>query len=45
MVLHPECQSRAQEEIDFVIGPGRLPGFDDRSSLPYVEGVMQESFR
>ena len=45
MVIYPECQMRAQQEIDSVIGSERLPTFDDRASLPYVEAVMQESLR
>jgi len=45
MVLNPECQLRAQEEIDVVIGSERLPEFDDRSSLPYIECVLQETLR
>ncbi|KAF8074603.1 cytochrome P450 [Lyophyllum atratum] len=45
MVLYPECQIRAQEEIDSVIGSSRLPEFYDWESLPYVECVMQETLR
>ncbi|KAJ7058076.1 cytochrome P450 [Mycena amicta] len=45
MVLHPECQQRAQKEIDDVIGPGRLPEFNDRENLPYVECLYQEVYR
>lgn len=45
MVLHPECQARAQKEIDSIVGSGRLPEFSDRSSLPYVEGILQETLR
>jgi len=45
MVLYPECQVRAQKEIEAVIGTERLPTFDDRNSLPYVEGVLQETLR
>lgn len=45
MVLHPEQQARAQKEIDQVIGPGRLPEFADRPSLPYVECILQETLR
>lgn len=45
MILHPECQRRAQEEIDAVIGSERLPEFTDRKSLPYVECVLQETLR
>ncbi|KAJ8594660.1 cytochrome P450 [Rhizopogon salebrosus TDB-379] len=47
MVLYPEVQARAQEEIDFVIGKdlGRLPGWDDRASMPYVDAVIRETLR
>jgi hypothetical protein len=45
MVLYPDVQRRAQAEIDSVIGRDRLPTFDDRSSLPYVESVLRETFR
>ncbi|TFK32217.1 cytochrome P450 [Crucibulum laeve] len=45
MVLHPECQIKAQKEIDAVIGSGRLPEFEDRPSMPYVEACLQESYR
>lgn len=45
MVLYPECQARAQEEIDAVIGNGRLPELSDRASLPYVESILQETLR
>jgi len=45
MVLYPEVQKRAQAEIDSVIGRDRLPTFDDRASLPYVESVLRETFR
>ncbi|KAF5382531.1 hypothetical protein D9615_002807 [Tricholomella constricta] len=43
IVIHPECQVKAQEEIDRVIGQGRLPELTDRDSLPYMECLMQES--
>ncbi|KAG6887032.1 hypothetical protein C0992_001128, partial [Termitomyces sp. T32_za158] len=45
MVLHPECQLQAQEEIDAVIGRDRLPEFTDRQRLPYLECVLQETLR
>ncbi|KAL0064462.1 hypothetical protein AAF712_008626 [Marasmius tenuissimus] len=45
MVLHPECQVKAREEIDRVVGSERLPDFGDRSSLLYVEAIMQEVLR
>jgi len=45
MVLYPECQKKAQDEIDSVIGSDRLPDFYDRESLPYIECVLQETLR
>jgi hypothetical protein len=42
MVMYPDAQRKAQEEIDRVIGPGRLPGFEDRPSLPFVEAFYRE---
>ncbi|KAG1855551.1 cytochrome P450 [Suillus subluteus] len=45
MVLYPDVQRRAQAEIDSVIGRDRLPTFEDRTSLPYIESILRETFR
>lgn len=45
MTLNPSAQKRAQEEIDRVVGTERLPNFDDRASLPYVEALLRETLR
>lgn len=45
MALHPLVQQKAQEEIDRVIGTDRLPGQEDRTSLPYIEAVYREVLR
>ena len=45
IALHPAEQKRAQEEIDRVVGTERLPTFEDRESLPYVEAIWRESLR
>jgi hypothetical protein len=45
MVLYPDVQRRAQAEIDSVVGEHRLPTFEDRASLPYVESVLRETLR
>ncbi|PYI36822.1 O-methylsterigmatocystin oxidoreductase [Aspergillus indologenus CBS 114.80] len=45
MVLFPEVQKKAQEEIDRVVGTSRLSGFADRENLPYIEAVVKEAFR
>ncbi|KAJ7653505.1 cytochrome P450, partial [Mycena rosella] len=42
MALNPEAQRKAQNEIDAVVGPGRLPIFEDRRSLPYVDAVFSD---
>ncbi|KAG1825404.1 cytochrome P450 [Suillus variegatus] len=45
MVLYPDVQRRAQAEIDSVVGRDRLPTFEDRPSLPYIESVLRETLR
>ncbi|KAG8901703.1 hypothetical protein FRC00_005286, partial [Tulasnella sp. 408] len=38
-------QKKAQAEIDRVIGPSRLPTFEDQPNLPYLHAVMLETLR
>jgi cytochrome P450 len=45
MVQNPDVLAKAQKEIDTVVGNDRLPNFNDRPNLPYVECVMTESLR
>jgi cytochrome P450 len=45
MTLFPEAQKKAQAEIDAVVGNDRLPGFSDRSQLPYVDALAKEVLR
>ncbi|KAJ6561796.1 cytochrome P450 [Mycena capillaripes] len=45
MMLHPDVQRKAQEEIDTVLDNGRLPDPKDRSSLPYIECIIKEVYR
>ncbi|KAG9317977.1 cytochrome P450 [Chiua virens] len=45
MVLNPHIWKRAQVEIDAVVGTDRIPNFDDRSALPYVEAILRETVR
>ncbi|EMD37283.1 hypothetical protein CERSUDRAFT_83037 [Gelatoporia subvermispora B] len=45
MTLYPEVQTKAQHELDAVLGGQRLPKFSDQASLPYVTAIMKESLR
>lgn len=45
MTLFPEAQKRAQEEIDRVVGCDRLPDFDDRENLRYIDAIYKECLR
>ncbi|KAF5387427.1 hypothetical protein D9757_007798 [Collybiopsis confluens] len=46
MAMNPVAQKRAQAEIDLVCSNSqRLPGFADRSALPYVEALVREVLR
>jgi cytochrome P450 len=45
MVLHPDVQKRAQDEIQAVVGTDRLPDFSDRPNLSYIEAVLRETLR
>ncbi|KAF8554406.1 cytochrome P450 [Imleria badia] len=45
MLLNPDVQTRAQAEIDSVVGTARLPDFEDRPSLPYIDAVLRETLR
>ena len=45
MVLHPEAQRKAQDELDRVVGTDRLPDFTDEPALPYVTALMKEVLR
>ena len=45
MTLFPKVQRKAQEEVDRVLGPGRLPKVADRGILLYIDTVIKEVFR
>ena len=45
MVLYPDAQKKAQEEIDAVVGRGRLPSFDDLDKLVYIRAMVKETLR
>jgi hypothetical protein len=41
----PEFIPKAQKELDGVVGPDRLPAFEDLEKLPYLQAVVEENFR
>lgn len=45
MILYPEVQKKAQDEIDAVTGGSRLPKLSDRASLPYLNAMIKEIYR
>ncbi|KAG2123752.1 cytochrome P450 [Suillus clintonianus] len=45
VLLYPEVQTRARADINAVCGPDRVPTFQDRKSLPYIEAICRETLR
>ena len=45
LILYPEVQKRAQAELDSVISRDRLPTYDDKPRLPYIEAMNKELMR
>ena len=45
MFLYPEVQTKAQAELDAVVGPNRLPDHSDMPHLPYISAIVKESMR
>lgn len=45
MALYPDVQQKAQEELDRVVGPNRLPEFEDRDDLVYIQAIILEAMR
>lgn len=45
MVLFPDVQKAAQDELDSIVGTERLPESSDREQLPYVAALISELWR
>ncbi|XP_076644545.1 putative cytochrome P450 304a1 [Halictus rubicundus] len=45
-IMHnPEVAKKVQDEIDQVVGTGRIVTWEDRKNLPYTEATIRESMR
>lgn len=42
LVSYPDCQLKAQEEIDRVVGSARMPTLADYADLPYIRAFVEE---
>ncbi|KAK3673518.1 hypothetical protein LTR78_006752 [Recurvomyces mirabilis] len=45
MIAFPEVQRKAHAELDAVIGPSRIPDWNDYATLPYVAALVKETMR
>ncbi|TBU23875.1 cytochrome P450 [Dichomitus squalens] len=45
LLRKPEVVKRGHEEIDRIVGDERLPTFDDRANLPYIQAIVAEVAR
>lgn len=41
MMLFPNVQQKAQEQLDRVVGCERLPTFADIEELPYITAIIR----
>lgn len=45
LLVNPNVQAKGQAEIDAIVGTDRLPMFEDRPQMPYIEAILSESLR
>ncbi|THH20767.1 hypothetical protein EUX98_g8515 [Antrodiella citrinella] len=45
MLHFPEVQVKAQKELDAVLGPSRMPEYEDKENLPYIAAIVDETLR
>ncbi|KAJ7644765.1 cytochrome P450 oxidoreductase [Roridomyces roridus] len=45
MIIYPDIQRKIHEELDRVVGTGRLPNMRDQEHLPFLGGVIKEVSR
>lgn len=45
MLHFPAVMSKAQSELDRIVGRDRIPEFNDRDNLPYINALISETLR
>lgn len=45
LILAPHVQKIAQQELDSVVGLGRMPEMTDLAALPYIHAIVMEGLR
>ena len=45
MILFPDVQEKAHEELNTVLGKGVVPTFNERERLPYLQAIIYELMR
>ena len=45
MAMSPTVQKKAQTELEEIVGPERLPTFEDYQELPYIRAIILECTR
>ena len=45
MAMFPDAQKKLQAELDRVVGPDRLPEYDDLENMPYLRATVMETIR
>lgn len=45
MGLYQDVQRKAQEEINRILGPNKIPSYTDRENLPYIDALVKETLR
>jgi len=44
LITYPQCQKKAQEEIDRVLGATRIPALVNNDNFPYLRAFVEEVF-
>ena len=45
VLISPSIQKKAQDQLDSVTGRERLPTFEDRPRLPFIDAICKETLR